>query len=319
MEHVTVLAEFFKSLDLDELRVERPQPFIFFCGGIVAKKSKSKSFQSLRDYIYRRPLSLRHRTVLAEDAVKLFQDSEYADLITFEAHIAQISELVLLICESPGSLAELGAFCQRRGIAEHLFVVVPERHSDADSFVRLGPLRILEAQNSDSVGAFPWDDQVSEKGQTHIVIDPQYDSVIVTQIDANLTRPKSEKYKRDNDGHKMILLYWACFMLRAAAKKELIEFFRQIGVAAAPSDIDRYMYCMMVAGWIRKRNIGRQYYIPHYDSDPFHYAYLKADPANPGRADKAKAEIALILKRENLRPPQIQNQIGAGDPVETLE
>lgn len=318
MQHVTLLADFFKQLDLGELRIQRPDPFIFFCGGVTSKNGAVPPFSSLRDYIYRKPLELEHRVVLAEDAVKLFQDSKYSDLITFEAHIAQISELVLLVCESPGSLAELGAFCLKPTIVERLYAVIPEEHSESDSFVRLGPLRLVAEKNSDAVGAFPWTETRDANGKTEIVISPDYDNAIIKAIERNLTKPKTEKFSLVNDGHKMILLYWACFMLRAATRKELAEFIKQVGLNEIADELDRYMYCMIVAGWIRKRNIGSEYYIPHHDRDPFQYAYRLADPANPAKATSLKAEIAEHLTKSSLRPQQILDAIGAGDPAEVL-
>lgn len=319
MQHVKLLADFFKTLKLDELRVERPDPFIFFCGGVVHLGDLPAPFRSLRDYIHRRPLKLKHRIVLAESAVKLFQESQYNDLITFEAHIAQISELVLLVCESPGSLAELGAFCLKDAIVERIYVIIQEQHAEADSFVRLGPLRVIERENPDAVGAIPWEEGINANKEIEITIDAQYDDVIVKAVDQSLTKPKSEKFKMENDGHRMILLYWACFMLRAATKKELLDFFEEVSVKADSADLDRYMYCMIVAGWIQKKNIGRQYFVPHHDRDPFRYAYQNADPANLTKAANVKAAIADYLKREGLRPPQIIDAIGAGDPPEVLK
>lgn len=104
---------------------------------------------------------------MAESAVKLFQDSSYDDLVTFESHIAQISELVLLICEGPGALAELGSFSQTEPIRERLYVILRSDHFRDDSFVRLGPIKVLQRLSDDTaVGAFNW--RIDEHGHVDV-------------------------------------------------------------------------------------------------------------------------------------------------------
>jgi hypothetical protein len=65
--------------------------------------------------------------VLAEDAFRLFRDSDYSDLISFEEDLARIASVVLVIAESAGSLAELGAFASNDTIRHYKDI---ERHRE---------------------------------------------------------------------------------------------------------------------------------------------------------------------------------------------
>src|SRR6185295_12911360 len=69
---------------------------------------------------------------------------KYDNILDFETDLAQIVELIILFCESEGSLAELGAFAMIDEIAQRLFVVVRQKHWNASSFIKLGPLRRVE-------------------------------------------------------------------------------------------------------------------------------------------------------------------------------
>jgi len=103
------------DLDLLSTRFARPSPFIFFCGGSM--NGNHHVAYSLRHYLLDHRKLGRHlhaQVILAEKANQLYRDTSYPDLISFEEDIARISSLVLIIAESPGSVAELGVFAQTK-------------------------------------------------------------------------------------------------------------------------------------------------------------------------------------------------------------
>jgi hypothetical protein len=105
------LDRLFSDLDFDKLRLQRPSKFIFFCGGKLSDDDNGAS--SMRHYLLRQRRigkRLKGHVILAEAANQLYRDTDYHDLITFEEDIAKISAMVLVVAESAGSLAELGAF-----------------------------------------------------------------------------------------------------------------------------------------------------------------------------------------------------------------
>jgi hypothetical protein len=116
---VTEIQSFYGDLLLEKLRIVRPSKFMFLCGGAIVKTPTNARPENLRDFLCRvRPPGLAHPTVLAEDAIQLFRDSDYDDLISFEEDVARIAAIVLVIAESAGSLAELGAFASNDTIKD---------------------------------------------------------------------------------------------------------------------------------------------------------------------------------------------------------
>ncbi len=73
------------------------------------------------------------------------------DLQTLEARFACDVDFTLLILESPGSIAELGAFTQLPGIRERLIVLLSGRFYRAESYISRGPLSLLTRLNPNSV------------------------------------------------------------------------------------------------------------------------------------------------------------------------
>ncbi|NEU96474.1 retron St85 family effector protein [Bradyrhizobium uaiense] len=149
---VAELRVLYDDLRLDGVRVLRPSKFMFLCGGYIAREENAKPV-NLRDYLFRvRQIANRYNIVLAEKATQLFRDSDYGDLISFEEDIARIAAVVLVIAESPGSLAELGAFTANDTIRNALRVVVQQQHDTAESFVRFGPIERIKRTRRANLG-----------------------------------------------------------------------------------------------------------------------------------------------------------------------
>ncbi|MEI2733441.1 MAG: retron St85 family effector protein [Rhodoblastus sp.] len=123
----------FSDLNKDKLRISRPSKPIFLCGGLIKAPNPPPS---LRDYILRnfKPKTpLDGQVILAEAANQLYRETAYSDLITFEEDIAQIASIILVIAESPGSLAELGAFASNHIMRSKLRIILKEQHANEES------------------------------------------------------------------------------------------------------------------------------------------------------------------------------------------
>ena len=152
------IAEFYNDLNLERLTVIRPSKEIFLCGGVISTEQKAKR-KSVRDYIYKilqRSNRLGANIILAEAANEIYRVADYRDLISFEEDVAKLVSLIVLIAESPGSLAELGAFASIDYIRRKLRVIVKQQHADEISFIRSDPIERLRRDNDTFVGFFPW-------------------------------------------------------------------------------------------------------------------------------------------------------------------
>ncbi|MEI9965840.1 MAG: retron St85 family effector protein [Caulobacteraceae bacterium] len=132
-------------IDLGRLHVHAPTTVVLLCGGKIELTAPKPV--SLRDAFER----VRHSPPLAliefrrAEEIDLYRPRQiYTNWVDFESHLAQLCQLVLLFCESEGSIAELGTFVAIDEIARKLFVVVDKEIYDrADSYVILGPVQLL--------------------------------------------------------------------------------------------------------------------------------------------------------------------------------
>lgn len=129
---------FLSSVNVGGLRIIAPSNRIFFCGGPYAADSDEPIF-SARDFLLRRTLvnktTLFQRFYYEEQMREWLNGGHFADLHNLEKHIAEISSVVFLIAESPGSYAELGSFVNSETILKKMFVVTNTEIDDEESYI----------------------------------------------------------------------------------------------------------------------------------------------------------------------------------------
>ncbi len=94
--------------------------------------------------------------VLAENFKDYLSENTYSDLLIFEDDIAKTSSLIVIFLESPGSIAELGLFCNIEALNSKLIVIAPsEETKNKNSFIYLGPITFLREKSENSVAIYP--------------------------------------------------------------------------------------------------------------------------------------------------------------------
>jgi hypothetical protein len=96
------------DLDAEKIHVQAPSNIVFLCGGQISSVSEVTPL-SLRDAflkIVENPILRDRDLILAEDITQNLSFFEkYSDILEFETDFAQIVELIILFCESEGSLS----------------------------------------------------------------------------------------------------------------------------------------------------------------------------------------------------------------------
>jgi hypothetical protein len=117
-----------------EFRFRALPPVCFLCGG----------FDSARRHTIRRYLS-KNRPALhvfyAEDVWARISALPNLSAMQMENYVAQVSDVVAIIVESPGTFTELGAFSMSDELRHKLLLILDERFKGEASFVSTGPVR----------------------------------------------------------------------------------------------------------------------------------------------------------------------------------
>ena len=239
-------------VDLDELRFKWPSAFIFFCGG--SSSDVANDAVSLRHYLLKeRKIEARldGKVILAEAANQLYRDSSYTDLITYEEDIAKISRVILLIAESAGSLAELGAFSSSEQIKKKLSVLMQQKYFDAESFVRFGPIERLQKEDEGRVAFFPW--RVNGRGRVIKASIKDHVSEIVRFINEKISDvPDTFQFglPSNKESRDFALVLWMTGVAQAITADRLSHYAGILGHPITRARVLDCFYCMKLAGWM---------------------------------------------------------------------
>ncbi|WP_255412232.1 retron St85 family effector protein [Dickeya sp. Secpp 1600] len=243
--YMNALHEQFGDLKPSNFTVQFMPPVIFVCGGPM-----NVTPPSVRDHIFTYVAGhhpeLSDSLVLAENFTDYFKDGAYADLMTFEEDIANISTLVVICLESAGSLVELGLFVNRKTLAQKLHIIAPLEEIEGNvernippksSFIYLGPLEYLKKFDQSYVSVYPWPNKERMR----------YDEVelIFHDIHTRLRNvKKTEKYSFDNTGHLAILIYELILLSEPIKKTEIEWALYCMGIDVSQKTISRLLYLL---------------------------------------------------------------------------
>ena len=124
---------------------------LFLCGG-----ASNKSYISNRDELRKRLEKDKKLSIFyPEDMFMELLSRKKYDLFTLENFLAENSDLIMIVCESPGSFTELGAFTSNEKTRRKLVVLIQKKYKNDKSFIMQGPVRSvsythLRAHETDS-------------------------------------------------------------------------------------------------------------------------------------------------------------------------
>lgn len=235
----------FENLAIEGARVKPFDGFIFLCGGLVDASSHRPV--SLRDAICREAVKAPHiesRLRLAEEFKEWAEDGHYQDLLTFEEHIAEMSEVIVLALESPGALTELGLFSAIESFRSKLVVFVATPHYNQTSFIKLGPIKFLEQAVDNPSEVFPWmtdgvrpiiDVDWLEKSSTEV-----FDAVV-----DRLSSTKNETpFRKERWLHVTLLICDLILIMSALTITEISDYLKKIGLEDSIANIRQRLFLL---------------------------------------------------------------------------
>lgn len=292
------LSDLLCRINREALRVERPNHVIFLCGGVAAEDEDANVCPSLRDYLFRaRRIQrlLNGEIVLAEAAQQLYRDTNYADLITFEEDIARVASIVLVITESAGSLAELGAFASEPIIRDALRIIISEEHFAENSFVRYGPVKRIEDIERSRIGTFPWRRHANSGNIVKSSVAGHFSEIADFINEKTGEIDNSHTYRLIPDKQIFYDILWLLHVLEAVPPGPLYDAVRLIHPNLTDEFIKNKIYCLQICRWVESFSYsGRDYYFLPRTKDPYHYSYVEGKRVRD--MDATKVEISLEFR-----------------------
>ncbi len=121
--------------------VLRQSTVVFVCGGNLPG-SMRKRFEAVFSALL--PEREFFEPEFAMQSYFQMGDTAPFDIAAFEAAISELSQAIVLFLEGPGSFAEAGYFSAFPDIAKKTLMVIDAKHQKGDSFISLGPAKIIQ-------------------------------------------------------------------------------------------------------------------------------------------------------------------------------
>lgn len=241
--------------------------FIAIFGSSIALKRRRAKPKSFRDAFYWWLLDnrqgLKDLLLLPENYNDWSDFSVYTDLLLFEQDLAYLTNAVLIFLESPGSIAELGAFSQIKSLSQRLIVVVKENHHPKKSFISLGPLCSIETTQSNCVCVIP--DVKPEKLIEHV-------SVIIDMLDKKRSDVKSHgNFDDKNSQHQILLILDFINLFLVVQLNELESLANHFGVKIQRTRIKQILFLLERTRLVSVRRYGS---IDYYSPQLFRQEYI---------------------------------------------
>lgn len=127
---------------------------VFLCGGASNKRYKSLRdkvrvlFENEKKTLWHKPFKIFYPEDLL---IEILNKTKEADLLSYEQFLASNSHIIVIICESAGSLVELGAFTNNVYTVDKVIAAVEKNLAKHKSFIMLGPIKYLKKRNKINV------------------------------------------------------------------------------------------------------------------------------------------------------------------------
>ena len=186
---------------------------IFLCGADISHKDKMryKIAEALKNnWLYRFYFDI----VYPEDIFdELLYGSNTTDLLSLEGLLADSVDAIVMIPESPGSFAELGAFANDEKLRQKLICIIDKKYKKNKSFINKGPIKLVKKANKNGL----------------LYIDPKN---IENETDKLVTALKKVKKVSSKKSDKISLLQLdnfllpSIFLLEPVSKGILVELVK---------------------------------------------------------------------------------------------
>lgn len=124
---------------------------------LIGKDLKGKN--SMRNKIYSSLTNSPGKDIAISFPENLFEEQllqRTLNLLSLENLLAKSVDAIVLCAESPGSLAELGAFSNHGLLNNKLIVYLDQKYSRDKSFINLGPVKYLKQKTNSKVNYIPF-------------------------------------------------------------------------------------------------------------------------------------------------------------------
>src|SRR5690606_33888105 len=149
-----------------------------------------------------------------------------------------------------------GAFAKTPEIRRKIVVIVQNEKSNIRSFIVLGAINYIKAQNSDQ-DILPYDWSYDDRGAP-VIASYALDAMIADIPEAIGKINKKELFDIKSVGHVIYLILAICHILRGGKIGEIKTFIEKSGVDIDDKTIRKYLDTLEICGFVKAVAVGKK-------------------------------------------------------------
>jgi len=241
---------FAKSVRLVDCRIINTPNLIFLCGGptpfLPLTQFDLAPYHSARDYFKRymiknQPDLYTRRVKVAEQINRRFEHDGFSDLLEFEERIAVFCDSILLFVESPGSIAELGAFATSKILREKTIAIMSTEYPRDDTFIADGPVRRLRNERRDAVRYFDWNPLSINEPKTLEALKAMSEELVQLLTERDQPVVREPQLNQEFTSHTMLLIADLIDILGITVESEISQCLTAWGYQIKPQLLTQYI------------------------------------------------------------------------------
>jgi hypothetical protein len=267
---------FLKSVDLPNCRVQNTPRLIFLCGGVVRKSGK---YTSARDYFFRYVKShdsnLLRKIRLAESINDWFDQNVFSDLLELEVILADCADLTVLFVESPGSIAELGAFAASDVLRPRTLAILNSSFKQERTFIADGPVRRIRASDEDLVRYWKWDSKHINRAESLSGLEEMSKELTSLLGEKGKSTVKEQTISKASPGHAMFLIADLLEIVGISYVTEIVDCLVDWSFEVDRKRVQQYLLLLEHLQLVKKERRSNQvYYISRLPAPLIRHAFV---------------------------------------------
>ena len=271
------LVDFARSLRVDRCKIQNTPNFIFVCGGPTAIQA---SYLSARDFfnrhLQRKKPAWAERVKLVEDVNAGFHtDNAFPDLLELENYLAHLAAAIVLFVESPGSIAELGAFAASDALRPKILTVLNTFYNSDQSFIADGPIRKIRNVNEEFVQSYHWNPEQLNTVATKKEFDDVANRLTEVLEQHESRRSRQLAFKTTKTSHTLLLVADLIRISGVVSKSDVVNCLEELSCEDALTSLGHHLSVLQTVDFIKKRRRSNQtFYVSHFSKPFIRYAFV---------------------------------------------
>lgn len=274
-------------------------PSLVFVFGRHLREDPNAAASGMRDMFVSWAHDTNHEIAeflrLPEDYPEWNQFIGYDDLVEFETDAGCISRAILLFVESEGAFAELGAFCKELVLAERLFVVLYSKFYHTNSYIALGPLRVLQRVQGDEHSICPVEGDTLEDFQKVL---PELAADVLEKVKQGRTHAFDPQQVRD----QFLFIADVVELFGALKVAEIIDLLTKFNMPLEKARVNQMLSLLCLLEVVQlSEHLSRRFYVPPKGKREGFIGYKT--PGSDARLDRVQFKLRAleILKHDSFR------------------